>query len=148
MTATEFLEGDHRAVRRLFARYRRTFRSGPAAKGALFSLIRRRLRLHLKLEEELFYPALQEAAAAGDGAPVEAALDAHFALERLLADLAAMHPARRGYDAKIEELRRRLDRHMREEERGLFGEARRRLSRDRLERLGAALAARRDAAEA
>lgn len=140
MMATDVLRRDHRHIRGLFARYRRTPGGAFRAKLELFCRIKRTLRLHHQIEEELFYPALH---AAPDGSgPWEAALDAHFTVERLLSELSTMGPRRREYDGKIEELRRSVDRHVRREERELFREARRRLSGALLEKLGAEMQAR------
>lgn len=70
-----------------------------------------KLEAHTALEQDVFYPAVQ-AAAAGS---VEAALAAHRAIDELLDETVGTPTT-----ANIARLRRRIEEHFRDEERTLF----------------------------
>jgi hemerythrin superfamily protein len=122
--AVDLLEADHKAIQRLFMDYG-TLRDGKAPaedKGALAQRICQALSVHAQLEEEIFYPQIREAI--GDDALMDEALEEHAEAKTTMARVAAMSAGDAAYDATVEELRQRFDRHVLEERRHIFLKAR------------------------
>jgi iron-sulfur cluster repair protein YtfE (RIC family) len=140
MNATELLRHDHRAIEGLLAR---ALRPGAASRRSLFLELKRVLGDHIRLEEEVFYPAVKGTPSPEAAASLGDFLDGHLHAASALEELSAMRPGGRRFGRKLDQLRAGLERHFRDEERGLFEEARRRLPGRRLEELGAVMAARR-----
>lgn len=133
MRATALLRKDHRNVRDIVSKL------GGAASGGrkgLLERLRSVLRLHLKLEEELFYPSVKGRPSRKAEASLQGVLDNHLALDGHLWELSSLDPRGGRFERALGDLSGSVDRHIREEQ-GLFKEARRLLSRKSLERIGA-----------
>lgn len=115
--AIDRLQAAHRAIGALLA-------GGTRALGRLAAALEGQARE----EEEVFYPALRHAAGR-DFAPIlTEAVRRHRALDRLLGELRSMAPGRVRRQ-RFDELRVRVEAHIREVEGTVFPEALRRLSR-------------------
>src|SRR6185369_5241628 len=67
VTATQLLRGDHATVKQLFRRFERAGDRAHETKQKLFEQIKQELELHTKIEEEIFYPAVEnEVSGSGD----------------------------------------------------------------------------------
>lgn len=132
--ATKLLEEDHRRVRELFARYEDT--RDRAAKKRIVDEIIRELTLHAKVEEEIFYPRFLKKR--GDPQKmVRESFEEHKIIETLLAELSKIGAGDEQFEAKVTVLQENVDHHAKEEERDLFPEAEKLLSRAELEKMGA-----------
>ena len=97
----------------------------------------------MRLEEEIFYPAVRGGPSPEAAASLDSFLDGHLRTASALEELSGMRAEGRAYGLLVERLRLNLERHFREVERGLFVEARRRLSERGLRDLGSLMAGRR-----
>jgi hemerythrin superfamily protein len=120
--AVALLKSDHRAVEELFSQFEATEAS--AKKKALAGRICDALRVHTRIEEEIFYPACREAGVEEDLLD-EAAVE-HQSASRLIDQIAAGRPADDLWEAKVSVLKEQVEHHVEEEERrgGLFTKAR------------------------
>ncbi|WP_426032766.1 hemerythrin domain-containing protein [Caulobacter sp. DWP3-1-3b2] len=109
-----------------------------AEKKALADKICLALKVHMQIEEELFYPPAREKT--GDGNLLDEALVEHTGAKTLIAQIEAMLPGQPLYDAKVKVLGEQVRHHVEEEETELFPEVRE--TNIDLEALGAKLAAR------
>ena len=144
MLATDVLKHNHRAILELFDRYQRAGRGDYGLKRELFQQIKRALRTHLSLEEEMLYPAMIRKPSPNAVRRLDGVLQEHLVLDDLLTSLSALQPQDREFDSTIQALRRRVEQHLHLEEDGPYGEIRRSLKRKALERLGALIRARID----
>lgn len=119
------LEAGHRSLREQFAAYRELSALGAAA-------VRRQahaeqaclaLTIQSKLEEELVYPRLREAAP-GD-LQIDAIEDEHAFARELMCQVLVMNPAREQYDATVGTLGEYVERHTRRESELVFPRLRR-----------------------
>jgi hemerythrin superfamily protein len=134
--AIALLEADHREVDDLFERYEGA--ESDVDKGELAAAICLALKVHARIEEELFYPPAREKT--GDADLVDEAVVEHMGAKTLIAQIEAMKPGQPLYDAKVKVLSEQVRHHVEEEETELFPEVRE--TRLNLETLGAKLAAR------
>jgi hemerythrin superfamily protein len=88
-----------------------------AEKKALFEQAADQLMVHIKAEEEIFYPAAHQARTEDN---LLEALEEHLSLKRLLADLVEMEPSDKSFEAKFKVLKEQTEHHHREEEEHLF----------------------------
>jgi Hemerythrin HHE cation binding domain len=114
--AIALLKADHEAVSQLFAEYERT-RSVPNKK-ALVAEICTALSVHARIEEEIFYPAVQ--AALKDKLLVPEATVEHAGVKDLLAQLDGAEPDGEMYDAKVKVLSEYVKHHVKEEQTEMF----------------------------
>lgn len=136
MDAFELLKRDHQKVAELFKKIESA--SG-AAKRELFSELRADLETHARVEENIFYPALENKEEARE-ITLEA-YEEHKVVKDLLAELSDGNGSDEGWDAKLTVLRENVEHHVEEEEGELFRKARQALSRQQIETLGAEMEA-------
>jgi hemerythrin superfamily protein len=135
MHALKLLKKDHSTVQNLFGKFERTGKAAHEKKNELFAQIRREIQLHLKGEEEIFYPALK--AFNGEGRDLVAeALKAHKDIDQLLTQISRLNPTDRHYDEKIEMLVDTVEHHIGEEEGEIFRFAEENCSLEQLEDIG------------
>jgi hemerythrin superfamily protein len=135
MHALKLLKKDHSTVQSLFGKFERTGKAAHEKKNELFAQIRREMQLHLKGEEEIFYPALK--AFNGEGRDLVAeALKAHKDIDQLLTQISRLNPTDRHYDEKIEVLFDTVEHHIGEEEGEIFRFAEENCSPEQLEDIG------------
>jgi hemerythrin-like domain-containing protein len=127
MSAIDLLESQHREVDKLFKEMEKA--SNPEDKEALFEDLADKLAIHAKIEEQFFYPAVQEKKT--EDMVLEAFVE-HTSIKRLLADLLQADPADAAFDAQIKVLKEQVEHHVEEEEGELFPAAKKVLSRDEL----------------
>lgn len=75
------------------------------------------LTVHIKSEEEIFYPAAHRARTEDD---LLESLEEHLSLKRLLADLIELEPSDKAFEAKFKVLKEQAEHHHKEEEEHLF----------------------------
>jgi hypothetical protein len=125
--ACELLDADHLAVKHLFVEYARLAvlpdAPGADARRAIAMRICDELTVHARIEEEIFYPALQRAIP--DAADVLAeARQEHQEAKDMIAQLRGMERADAAMDALVAELNWAIEHHVKEERDELFPKAR------------------------
>ena len=139
MRATELLARDHRAVRDLFLQLERTPLDDESTRQDLFERIVDELDVHARAEEDVFYPAVRPASRRIDDAEA-----GHQHLRTVIGEVQGCEPASLEFIAGVRLVRRIVLAHVMEEETGVFLDAER-MGTPELERLGAALAERKEA---
>lgn len=135
---TDMIRMDHTHVFAVFHRFKATTSS--VRKRALVRNACLALEVHAQLEEEIFYPALREAA--GNDPVLDKSGPEHNEMRHLIERLRQMTPADADYDRTFHALMRSVIHHVADEEAVLLPEAELRMA-DRLGELGAQMTRRR-----
>lgn len=141
--ACDFLDADHKAVKKMFAEYEELAeaRGNPKEKkGQLAEKICRELTVHAQLEEEIFYPAVRKAIK--EELMMQEATVEHASAKDLIAQIRELSPGDALYDAKVIVLGEYIDHHVKEERNEMFPKAR--ASRIDLVKMREALQARKE----
>ena len=133
MNVFELLKVDHAALRLRFA----LIHGGSTDSGwqrAIFDEIKEALTLHAMLEEEFFYPLLEQAPETE--ALARSALAEHELIKRLLSELERADDSTDHWREKLSLLEAHVARHVRHEEDRLFPSARLVIGREQAEGIG------------
>ncbi|KXV04021.1 cation-binding protein [Caballeronia megalochromosomata] len=141
--ALDMLEADHRAIEQLFDAFERAERDDFERKNALVQRACELLTIHAIVEEEMLYPAAQNALAADQRIDVDEAYVEHFLVNTLIERFANLKAGDDGFDATVKVLKENTTHHIEEEETTLFPEVRR--TQMDLVAIGARIAARKAA---
>lgn len=138
--AIALLKADHRQVEGWFSQFKKS--RADSRKGSLAGKICDALKIHMWIEEEVFYPAFLVATRERDlhhEAEVE-----HASAKKLISEIETMAPADDYYEAKVKVLSEMIKHHVKEEEQpgGMFAEARK--SELNLDDLGKRMRARKE----
>jgi hemerythrin superfamily protein len=131
MDAFELLKKDHKKVSQLFKEIEEA--SGQRKK-EIFARLKTELDVHAKVEERIFYPALENKDEARD-ITLEA-YEEHKVVKDLLGELDSSNAPEDEWDAKLTVLKENVEHHVEEEEGELFSKARQALSKQEIEELG------------
>jgi hemerythrin superfamily protein len=135
MNALNLLKKDHASVGTLFGRFERTGKTDLEKRNDLLAQIRREIQIHLRAEEEIFYPALK--ALNGEGRQlVSQALNDHKDINDLLTQISRLKLTAKNFDDRFEALIESVDHHVEEEEGEIFRFAEENCSEQELEDLG------------
>jgi hemerythrin superfamily protein len=134
--AIALLEADHREVEKLFEEFEAA--TGDAQKRDLAIAVCVALKVHARLEEELFYPAAYPAL--DDKSLLDEAQVEHASAKDLIAQIEAGAPGEAFYNARVKVLAEYIDHHVTEEENEIFPQCRK--SKLDLAALGAVMAMR------
>ena len=136
--ALELLEQDHDRVRALLEELAETTPRAKKRRRELLEEIAEELRAHTRVEEEIFYPALQEAAETEEQKKIlYEAFEEHRAVDELvLPDLAETDVETIQFGGRAKVLKDLVDHHADEEEDEMFKHARKLLSKEELRDLG------------
>ena len=136
--AISVLKADHRQVEGWFSSFEKT--RSESRKQQLATKICAALKVHTRIEEEIFYPAFLKQVEDED-IHHEAVVE-HDGVKKLIAEIEAAAPTDEYYDAKVTVLSEMIKHHVKEEEQpgGMFAKARK--SDMDLAELGKRLAAR------
>jgi hemerythrin superfamily protein len=135
---TDMIRMDHTHVFAVFHRFKAD--TSPARKSALVRNACLALEVHAQLEEEIFYPALRQAA--GADPVLDKSGPEHNEMRGLIERLRQMAPDDAAYDQTFHALMRTVIHHVADEEAVLLPEAERRMG-DQLHELGAQMTRRR-----
>ncbi|HEY4344732.1 MAG TPA: hemerythrin domain-containing protein [Parvibaculum sp.] len=135
----KLLKQDHREVEKWFGQYEKL--KNDKDKLELFKKIALALKVHTKIEEEIFYP--EERGDVEDDKLDEAYVE-HDGAKKLIAEIEAMKPGDQFYDAKVKVLGEYIKHHVKEEEQpgGLFAQAKK--GEEDLNEMGLRLKARKE----
>ena len=120
--AIALLKADHRKVEDLFDQFEKT--KSAAKKQKICHEFCTELKIHIMLEEEIFYPALRGKI---DDDMLDEAYVEHDGAKVLINDLDSSGPESDFYDAKVTVLSEEIEHHVEEEEMprdGMFAQAR------------------------
>jgi hemerythrin superfamily protein len=135
MDATELLMQDHENVQGLFAQFERS-REDAQKKAMLFEKIKDELQMHTKVEEEIFYPAIEELPIERAKDDIERSIQDHEEVDSLLDELQSLGPDDADFDEKMSELMDAVRSHIQLEHEEVFKVARAGLGEEKLQELG------------
>jgi hemerythrin superfamily protein len=142
--AIELLTTDHEHLRSLLAELGDTTTDQAEKRTQLLRDIAHRVRIHARIEEEIFYPAFRAAALTKEDAKLfYEANEEHNVVDGVLPGLESENPETDIFSAKVKVLTDLLEHHAEEEEDLMFPRALKLLGKDRLIQLGAQMDARR-----
>lgn len=121
--AIALLIADHKRVKALFKKFETVHKKDTSAeKATLATQVCEELKVHTRLEEEIFYPAVRAALSADD--LLDEAEVEHASAKELIDQLERMTPKDALFDAKVKVLGEYVDHHVKEEEGELFPKVR------------------------
>ena len=135
MDATELLMKDHENVQGLFAQFERASEDAQK-KSMLFEKIKDELQMHTKVEEEIFYPAVEELPIERAKDDIERSIQDHEEVDALLDELQSLSPDDADFDEKMTELMDAVRSHIQLEHEEVFKVARASLGEEQLQELG------------
>jgi hemerythrin superfamily protein len=135
--AVELLESDHRAVEKLFEEFKNASQD---RKAQLVAQICQELKVHMQIEEEIFYPAVK--AALKDHELVPEGKVEHDSVKVLMAKVEGAAPGGEEYEAQVHVMGELIEHHVKEEEEEMFPAARK--TKLDLEELGSRMLARKE----
>jgi len=134
MNAFTLLKQDHKTVADLLEKIDQTTERGIKTREDLFSKLKTELDVHAKIEETVFYPALENEKETRD-ITLEA-FEEHRLVKQLLSELESMSKDAEEWTAKFTVLKENIEHHVEEEEGEMFESARKVLSKEDQESLG------------
>jgi iron-sulfur cluster repair protein YtfE (RIC family) len=137
MDAFTLLKNDHKTVAGLMEKIDATTERALKGREELFTQLKNELDIHAQIEETILYPVLEKADETHD-ISLEA-YEEHKVVKRLLAELAAEPKDAEEWTAKFTVLKENVEHHVEEEEGEMFKKARKILSEEEIEELGARL---------
>ena len=136
MDAITLLRKDHQKVKELFGEVERA--EDPKKRKELFDQIMTELTVHERIEEEIFYPAVEKRARTKEVKEmmIESYLE-HGFVDRIAADVLATKPDDETWKAKVKIMKEQLEHHaFEEEEEKLFPKVEEMFSKEELADLG------------
>ena len=134
MNAFTLLKTDHENVAGILASIEETTERAVKGRDELFARLKAELDLHAKIEEEIFYPALEEPEETRE-VTLEA-YEEHRLVKQLLTELEAEPKDTEEWTAKFTVLKENIEHHVEEEEGEMFKKARTVLNEEEIETLG------------
>jgi hemerythrin superfamily protein len=138
MDALELLKQDHQNVKELFKQGQET--DDKKRQRQIFKAIKSELETHARIEETVFYPAMEEHEELKD--MVLESLEEHKQMKTVLRELARLSTSSERFKPKFKVLKDNVEHHAVEEEEGkMFPKIRKLINRNELEELGQELQA-------
>jgi iron-sulfur cluster repair protein YtfE (RIC family) len=134
MDVFALLKTDHERVAGMLEQIEGTTERAVKGRDELFTRLKAELDLHAQVEEEIFYPALEDAEETRD-ITLEA-FEEHRLVKQLLSELEAEPKDTEEWTAKFTVLKENVEHHVEEEEGEMFKQARQVLSKEELDALG------------
>ena len=141
--AIALLKADHKKVKELFGQFEETSERAKAQLQRLGDEICAELTVHAQVEEQIFYPAVQERTKRGHKEEKDLVLESyeeHAAAKKVIEDIQATDPGDESYKPKVKTLSELIDHHVKEEESELFPGAKELFDADELTEMGARMA--------
>ncbi len=140
--AITLLKEDHDKVKDLLTQLKETTNRGVKTRQELVEKIVLELTIHTKIEEDVFYPAFQAAAEKVDQRVMIAeANEEHRVVDFEMPRLQKADPSTDEFTGHAKVLKELVEHHIEEEEKEMFPMAKKLLSKEELEELGAAMEA-------
>ncbi|MGI8837922.1 MAG: hemerythrin domain-containing protein [Pyrinomonadaceae bacterium] len=134
MNAFTLLKADHKKVAGILEKIDATTERGIKTREELFTQLKTELDIHTRIEETIFYPALEEADETHD-ITLEA-FEEHKVVKTLLGELESLGKDKEEWTAKFTVLKENIEHHVEEEEGEMFPKARKVLGDEGAETLG------------
>lgn len=134
MDVFALLKEDHEKVAEMLTAIEETTERALKGREDLFTRVKQELDLHAAVEEQIFYPALEEADETRE-ITLEA-YEEHRLVKQLLSELASEPKDTEEWTAKFTVLKENIEHHVEEEEGELFKKAKRVLGKEEAEELG------------
>ena len=134
MDVFALLKADHERVAGMLEKIAETTERAVKGREETFTRVKAELDLHTLIEEQVFYPALEEAEETRD--LVLEAYEEHRLVKQLLSELEQGRKDTEEWTAKFTVLKENVEHHVEEEEGELFPKARQALSKEEIESLG------------
>ena len=134
MNPFNLLKSDHEKVAGILESIDETTERAAKGREELFARLKQELDVHTRIEEEIFYPALEDSEETRD-VTLEA-YEEHNLVKKLLAELEAAPKDTEEWTAKFTVLKENIEHHVEEEEGEMFKKAQKVLSKDEIETLG------------
>ena len=134
MDAFALLKADHEKVAGMLETIENTTERALKGREEVFAQLKEELDLHARIEEEIFYPALEEMEETREIA-VEA-YEEHRLVKQLLGELQAEPKDTEEWTAKFTVLKESIEHHVEEEEGEMFKKARQAFTEEEIEVLG------------
>jgi hemerythrin-like domain-containing protein len=134
MKATDLLKKQHRSVEALFKKVDKT--ENPEQRRRLMEQIAHELKIHTKIEEEIYYPAVREIGTDKAEEMMDEALEEHHVVDLVLAELPRVDPEDERFAAKMTVLSELIEHHVEEEEDEVFPMSEKKLGKETLNELG------------
>jgi len=135
MDAFKLLKSDHEKVAGILEKLEGTTERALKTREELFTQLKTELDIHAGIEEKIFYPVLEKAEESRD-ITLEA-FEEHRLVKQLLGELEAEVKDDEKWTAKFTVLKEQIEHHVEEEEGEMFKKARKVLSQEEIEELGA-----------
>jgi uncharacterized membrane protein len=132
--AITMIKADHDKVEDLYQCYQ-NLDGRPAEQRAIVQHLCHELEVHAKLEEDIFYPAVQAKLGENGTSLVQEGVKEHNTMKQLISQLQMGDLAVADYDSTVHKLMRGVQHHVREEENDMLPQAAQHMGDD-LERLG------------
>jgi hemerythrin superfamily protein len=133
MDALELLKEDHQKVKKLLEQAQQT--EDKKQQKQIFKEIKTELDTHARIEETIFYPAMEEYEELKD--MVLESLEEHKQVKTVLREMAKLSPSSERFKPKFKVLKDNVEHHAEEEEEGkMFPKIRKVVDRAQLEELG------------
>jgi hemerythrin superfamily protein len=138
MDALELLKQDHQKVKELFEKGQQT--KDKKQQKQIFKEIKSELDTHARIEETIFYPAMEEHEELKE--MVLESIEEHKQVKTVLREMARLSPNSERFKPKFKVLKDNVEHHAEEEEEGkMFPEIRKLIDSAELEQLGQELEA-------
>ena len=137
MDAFTLLKTDHKTVAGLMDKIDQTTERAVKTRDELFTQLKSELDIHAEIEEKILYPVLEKADETHD-ISLEA-YEEHRIVKQLLSELESEPKDAEEWTAKFTVLKENVEHHVEEEEGEMFKKARKVLSEEEIEELGARL---------
>jgi len=134
MKATDLLKKQHKSVKALFKKVDKT--EDGRHRRQLMDQIANELKIHTKIEEEIFYPAVREIGTEKAEEMIDEAFEEHHVVDLVLAELPTVDPEDERFAAKMTVLSELVEHHADEEAEEMFPMCEKKLGRARLEEVG------------
>ena len=140
MKATDLLKKQHREVEALFGQAKK---AKSIERRRVLDEITEKLRAHMMIEEEIFYPAVRELDTKKTDEMIPEAYEEHHVVKLVIDELPEVDLEDERFDAKVTVLSELIEHHVEEEEKEMF-KAAEKLGSERLSELGSEMEARAD----
>lgn len=143
MNAIQLLKDDHKKVKELLNELVKTTTRADKKRMQLLEKIEQELRVHTRIEEEIFYPAFKKAGNSEHAKMYFEALEEHRAVEDLvLPDLKKTDRGSENFSGRAKVLKELVEHHADEEEKDMFKKAEQSMAKEELRALGEQMAER------
>jgi hemerythrin-like domain-containing protein len=148
MDAISMLSNDHSKFRQMLGQLA-TKGFGNTDKKELIARIEREVKVHAKLEEEIFYPAFKDSVVNEEDRKLFfEAVEEHHVVDKILPELKGMDTDSDEFIAKATVVKELIEHHAEEEEKEMFQRARSLMGMEKLNELGRRMSERRTELEA